>query len=347
MDLNMKRFLRSLDGEAVWPPPVWLMRQAGRYLPEYRAVRARVPDFVALCTNPELATEVTLQPIRRYGFDAAILFSDILMLPWALGHGLEFKEGEGPVLPKLRDEAAVAALDPSRVRDRVAPIMETVRRIRSGLVAEGFGDTALIGFAGAPFTVACYMIEGGGSKDFAAVRTMAYSQPATFQRLMDTLTEATIEYLSAQVVAGAEALMIFDSWAGVLSAPMFRAHVISPTTKIVSALRARHPGIKLIGFPRLAGVMVGEYAATGVDGVGIDTGSDIATAAAMLPAHMAVQGNLDPLSVVAGGAAMKAEAEGILDAMRGRPFIFNLGHGIVPQTPPEHVAALLEIVRAG
>jgi uroporphyrinogen decarboxylase len=347
MDLNMKRFLRSLDGEAVWPPPVWLMRQAGRYLPEYRAVRARVPDFVALCTNPELATEVTLQPIRRYGFDAAILFSDILMLPWALGHGLEFKEGEGPVLPKLRDEAAVAALDPSRVRERVAPIMETVRRIRSGLVAEGFGDTALIGFAGAPFTVACYMIEGGGSKDFAAVRTMAYSQPATFQRLMDTLTEATIEYLSAQVVAGAEALMIFDSWAGVLSASMFRAHVISPTTKIVSALRARHPGIKLIGFPRLAGVMVGEYAATGVDGVGIDTGSDIATAAAMLPAHMAVQGNLDPLSVVAGGAAMKAEAEGILDAMRGRPFIFNLGHGIVPQTPPEHVAALLEIVRAG
>jgi uroporphyrinogen decarboxylase len=347
MDLNMKRFLRSLDGEAVWPPPVWLMRQAGRYLPEYRAMRARVPDFVALCTNPELATEVTLQPIRRYGFDAAILFSDILMLPWALGHGLEFKEGEGPVLPKLRDEAAVAALDPSRVRDRVAPIMETVRRIRSGLVAEGFGDTALIGFAGAPFTVACYMIEGGGSKDFAAVRTMAYSQPATFQRLMDTLTEATIEYLSAQVVAGAEALMIFDSWAGVLSASMFRAHVISPTTKIVSALRARHPGIKLIGFPRLAGVMVGEYAATGVDGVGIDTGSDIATAAAMLPAHMAVQGNLDPLSVVAGGAAMKAEAEGILDAMRGRPFIFNLGHGIVPQTPPEHVAALLEIVRAG
>jgi uroporphyrinogen decarboxylase len=347
MDLNMKRFLRSLDGEAVWPPPVWLMRQAGRYLPEYRAVRARVPDFVALCTNPELATEVTLQPIRRYGFDAAILFSDILMLPWALGHGLEFKEGEGPVLPKLRDEAAVAALDPSRVRDRVAPIMETVRRIRSGLVAGGFGDTALIGFAGAPFTVACYMIEGGGSKDFAAVRTMAYSQPATFQRLMDTLTEATIEYLSAQVVAGAEALMIFDSWAGVLSASMFRAHVISPTTKIVSALRARHPGIKLIGFPRLAGVMVGEYAATGVDGVGIDTGSDIATAAAMLPAHMAVQGNLDPLSVVAGGAAMKAEAEGILDAMRGRPFIFNLGHGIVPQTPPEHVAALLEIVRAG
>ncbi len=343
----MKRFLRSLDGEAVWPPPVWLMRQAGRYLPEYRKVRASVPDFVALCTNPELATEVTLQPIRRYGFDAAILFSDILMLPWALGHGLEFKEGEGPVLPRLRDEAAVAALDPSRVNDRVAPIMETVRRIRAGLLAEGFGDTALIGFAGAPFTVACYMIEGGGSKDFANVRGMAYGQPALFQRLIDTLTDATIEYLSAQVVAGAEALMLFDSWAGVLSAPQFRAHVIAPAGRIVAALRARHPGVKLIGFPRLAGVMVGEYGATGVDGVGIDTGSDIGTAAEMLPGHVAVQGNLDPLAVVAGGAAMRTEAEAILDAMRGRPFIFNLGHGIVPQTPPEHVAALLEIVRAG
>lgn len=343
----MKRFLRSLDGEAVWPPPVWLMRQAGRYLPEYRKVRAGVPDFVALCTTPELAAEVTLQPIRRYGFDAAILFSDILMLPWALGHGLEFKEGEGPVLPKLRDEAAVAALNPARVTERVAPIMETVRRVRAGLITEGFGDTTLIGFAGAPFTVACYMIEGGGSKDFANVRGMAYAKPALFQRLMDVLTEATIEYLSAQVVAGAEALMLFDSWAGVLSASLFRAHVIAPATKIVAALRARHPGIKLIGFPRLAGVMAGEYAATGVDGVGIDTGSDIAKAAAMLPARMAVQGNLDPLAVVAGGAAMKAEASGILDAMRGRPFIFNLGHGIVPQTPPEHVAALLEIVRAG
>jgi len=343
----MKRLLRSLDGEAVWPPPVWLMRQAGRYLPEYRAVRARVPDFVALCLNPDLATEVTLQPIRRYGFDAAILFSDILMLPWALGHGLEFKEGEGPVLPPLRDEAAVGALDPSRLTERVVPIMETVRRIRAGLVAEGFGDTTLIGFAGAPFTVACYMIEGGGSKDFAAVRGMAYGQPKAFQRLMDTLTDATIEYLSAQVVAGAEALMLFDSWAGVLSANLFRQHVIAPAAKIVAALRARHPGVKLIGFPRLAGVMVGEYAATGVDGIGIDTGSDIAAAADMLPAHTAVQGNLDPLAVVAGGDAMRAEAEGILDAVRGRPFIFNLGHGIVPQTSPEHVVALLEIVRAG
>jgi uroporphyrinogen decarboxylase len=345
MDVMMKRLARTLNGEAVWPPPVWLMRQAGRYLPEYRAVRAGVKDFVALCTTPELAAEVTLQPIRRYGFDAAILFSDILMLPWALGHGLEFKEGEGPVLPKLRDQAGVAALDPSRVADRLAPIMETVRLVRTGLVAEGFGDTALIGFAGAPFTVACYMVEGGGSKDFAAVRGMAYAQPALFQRLMDVLTEATIAYLSAQVVAGAEVLMLFDSWAGVLSPSLFKAHCVAPARRIVAALKARHPGVPIIGFPRLAGVMTWDYAATGVDAIGVDTGSDIGAVAAMLPAGMAVQGNLDPLAVVAGGAAMATEASAILHAMRGRPFIFNLGHGIVPHTPPEHVAALLELVR--
>ena len=213
----MKRLLRTLNGEAVWPPPVWLMRQAGRYLPEYRAIRAGVKDFIALCTTPTLAAEVTLQPIRRYGFDASILFSDILMLPWALGHGLEYREGEGPVLPKLREAASVAALDPARVADRVEPIMETVRLVRAGLVTEGFADTTLIGFAGAPFTVACYMVEGGGSKDYAAVRGMAYARPDVFQRLMDVLTEASIEYLSAQASAGAEALMLFDYWAGVLS----------------------------------------------------------------------------------------------------------------------------------
>jgi uroporphyrinogen decarboxylase len=345
--MDMKKLLRTLSGEAVWPPPVWLMRQAGRYLPEYRAVRAQVPDFVALCTTPELAAEVTLQPIRRYGFDAAILFSDILMLPWALGHGLEFKEGEGPVLPKLRDAAAVAALDPARVADRVEPIMETVRRVRAGLVTEGFGQTTLIGFAGAPFTVACYMVEGGGSKDFAAVRAMAYAQPEVFQRLMDVLTDASVEYLSAQVVAGAEVLMLFDSWAGVLSPSLFRAHVVAPAKKIVAALKARHPGIPVIGFPRLAGIMSRDYAATGVDAVAVDTGSDIGAVAAMLPARMAVQGNLDPMALVAGGAALRAETASVLDAVRGRPAIFNLGHGIVPQTPPDHVSALLEQVRAG
>jgi uroporphyrinogen decarboxylase len=346
MDIKMKRLLRTLGGEAVWPPPVWLMRQAGRYLPEYRAVRAEVRDFVALCTTPKLAAEVTLQPIRRYGFDAAILFSDILMLPWALGHGLEFKEGEGPVLPRLRDAAGVAALDPAQVAGRVEPIMETVRLVRAGLVAEGFADTTLIGFAGAPFTVACYMVEGGGSKDFAAVRGMAYAQPELFQGLIDVLTGASIEYLSAQVAAGAEVLMLFDSWAGVLSPSLFRKHCVAPAARIVSALRARHPAVPVIGFPRLAGMMTREYAATGVAAVGVDTGSDIAAVASMLPTNVAVQGNLDPLAVVAGGSAMASEVAGILGAARGRPFIFNLGHGIVPQTPPDHVAALLELVRA-
>ncbi|HVY16374.1 MAG TPA: uroporphyrinogen decarboxylase [Rhodopila sp.] len=343
----MKRLLRSLNGEAVWPPPVWLMRQAGRYLPEYRAVRARVPDFVTLCTSPDLAAEVTLQPIRRYGFDAAILFSDILILPWALGHGLAFKEGEGPVLPRLRDAAGVAALDPRRLAEKTAPVMETVRRIRAGLRAEGFGNTALIGFAGAPFTVACYMVEGGGSKDFAAVRAMAYAEPDLFARLMDTLTEATIAYLSAQVEAGAEVLMLFDSWAGVLSPGLFRRHAAAPAQRIVSALKARHPDVPVIGFPRLAGILARDYAATGVDGIGIDTGSDIGAIAALLPPGLAVQGNLDPMALVAGGEALRTETRAILAAMKGRPFVFNLGHGIVPQTPPENVAALLELVRAG
>ena len=341
-----KPLLRALAGEEVWPPPMWLMRQAGRYLPEYRAVRAGVKDFVALCTTPELAAEVTLQPIRRYGFDAAILFSDILILPWALGHGLEFKEGEGPVLPKLRDAAGLAALDPARVADAVAPVMETVRRVRAGLAREGFGQTALIGFAGAPFTVACYMVEGGGSRDFAATRAMAYADPGLFGGLMDKLTEATIGYLSAQAEAGAEVLMLFDSWAGVLSPSLFRQHVVGPATRIVTELKRRHPGIPVIGFPRLAGLMVGEYAATGVNAIGMDTSMDLARAAALLPDGIAMQGNLDPMALVAGGDALLAEVDTVLHAMKGRPFIFNLGHGIVPQTPPEHVKTLVERVRA-
>ncbi len=337
-----------LAGEPVWPPPVWLMRQAGRYLPEYREIRARAGDFIALCTAPELAAEVTLQPIRRYGFDAAILFSDILMVPWALGHGLRFAEGEGPVLPRLCDAAAVDALDIGRMAREIAPILETVRRVRAGLAAEGFDRTALIGFAGSPFTVACYMVEGGGSKDFAATRRMAYAEPALFARLMDLLTEATIEYLAAQIEAGAETVMLFDSWAGVLSPSLFRAHVTAPTARIAAALRQRFPTIPVIGFPRLAGAMLAEYArATGVNAVAMDTATDPAQASRAVPGHVAVQGNLDPMALLAGGDALAAEAGSILAAVRGRPAIFNLGHGIVPQTPPEHVARLVELVRAG
>jgi uroporphyrinogen decarboxylase len=337
-----KPLLRALAGEPVWPPPLWLMRQAGRYLPEYRKVRAGAGSFIALCTSPELAAEVTLQPIRRYGFDAAILFSDILMLPWALGHGLDFREGEGPVLPKLRDAAGIEALDPARVPEAIAPILETVRRVRAALPEQ----VALIGFAGGPFTVACYMVEGGGSRDFAAVKGLAYGEPALFRRLIDLLTESSIAYLRAQASAGAEALMIFDSWAGLLSPALFAAFVTEPARRIVAALRESHPGVPIIGFPRLAGTMAPGYAAaSGVDGLGMDTATDPSVLAPLVPGRVALQGNLDPLAVLAGGASMEAEARGILAALKGRPAIFNLGHGIVPGTPPEHVARLVELVR--
>ena len=338
-----KTLLRALNGEAVWPPPMWLMRQAGRYLPEYRELRAKAGDFIALCTDPALAAEVTLQPIRRFGFDAAILFSDILMLPWALGHGLRFAEGEGPVLPRLRDQAGVEALDRGRLAEAIAPVLETVRRVRAALDAR----TALIGFAGGPFTVACYMIEGGGSKDFAATRQMAHEDPDLFGRLMQVLTEATIDYLLAQIGAGAEAVMLFDSWAGVLSPSLFRAHVTAPARRIVGALRLRYPEVPIIGFPRLAGVMLADYAVlAGVNGIGMDTAMDPGRAQWLVPKRTALQGNLDPMALLAGGRAMRDEASSILLAMRGRPFVFNLGHGIVPQTPPEHVSALVELVRA-
>ncbi len=342
-----KRLLRALTGEAVWPPPVWLMRQAGRYLPEYRAVRAKAKDFITLCTTPELATEVTLQPIRRYQLDAAILFSDILMVPWGLGQGLAFREGEGPVLPPLRDASEVAALDPSQLLDRVASILETVHRVRQELLAEGFGDTALIGFAGSPFTVACYMVEGGGSRDFAATRSMAFGDPALFAWLLEILADATVSYLSAQIEAGAEAVMLFDSWAGVLSPSQFRTHVMQTTRYIVGELGRRHPAVPVIGFPRLAGLLVGDYVReTGVHAVGLDTGMDLVLAKSLIQPQVAFQGNLDPMALLAGGAAMRIEATGILQAMRGWPFVFNLGHGIVPQTPPAHVAELVELVRA-
>lgn len=338
-----KPLLRVLNGEAVWPPPMWLMRQAGRYLPEYRELRGQAGDFISLCTTPALAAEVTLQPIRRYGFDAAILFSDILMLPWALGHGLAFKEGEGPVLPRLSTGQDVSALDPGRVMGAIAPILETVQRTKAGLD----DATTLIGFAGSPFTVACYMVEGGGSKDFARIRGMAHGEPALFASLIDVLVESTVEYLAAQIKAGADVVMLFDSWAGVLSPRLFAQHVIEPTRRIVAALRARHPDTPIIGFPRLAGVLVGAYAEqTGVNAVALDTGAELSVATGLVPAAVATQGNLDPLSVVAGGEAMAAEVRVVLEGARGRPHIFNLGHGIVPQTPPAHVAALVKQVRA-
>jgi uroporphyrinogen decarboxylase len=334
--------MRVLDGEAVWPPPVWLMRQAGRYLPEYKALRASTAGFVDLCLTPTKAAEVTLQPIRRFGFDAAILFSDILMLPYALGQGLSFVEGEGPMLPPIRDAAGLAALDPAQVEARIAPILETVGRVRAALGPE----TALIGFAGSPWTVVSYMVEGQGSRDFAEVRGLAYRDPALFAELVSMVTQSTITYLAAQIEAGADAVMLFDSWAGVLPPTQFRRYVIEPTRVIAAALRERFPAVPVIGFARLAGAMLAEYAAaTGVQAVGVDTSADPVQVARMVPSTTALQGNIDPLSVVAGGAAMAGEAQSVLDAWRGRPFIFNLGHGIVPHTPPEHVGALVRMLR--
>jgi uroporphyrinogen decarboxylase len=340
-----KKLLRALQGEPVWPPPLWLMRQAGRYLPEYRRLRAEAGDFIGLCTTPDLAIEATLQPIRRYGFDAAILFSDILMLPWALGHGLRFIEGEGPMLPPLQGAADIAALRPERVADAIAPILRTVTGVRRAL-ADRHPGSALIGFAGGPFTVACYMVEGGGSKDFMAIRRMAHEGPALLGQLMSLLTEATADFLAAQIEAGAEAVMLFDSWAGILPPSLFRAHVTGPTQLIIRVLRERFPDVPVIGFPRGAGVMLGDYGQlSGVSGVGMDTAMDPARAMWLVPSRTALQGNLDPMALAAGGPSMRREAQAILLAMRGRPFIFNLGHGVVPQTSPEHVADLVGLVR--
>lgn len=347
MENASKPLLRALTGEALWPPPFWLMRQAGRYLPEYRLLRAQAGDFISLCTSPDLAAEVTLQPLRRYGMDGAILFSDILMLPWAMGQPLRYAEGEGPLLEPIRDAEGLARLDPEGARARIAPILETVARVRAGLAQEA-PKAALIGFAGSPFTVACYMVEGRGGGEFVHARRMAYADPTLFGKLIRILVDGTVDYLVAQAEAGAEALMLFDSWAGLLSPAQFRRWSIEPTAAVVRGIRKVLPDIPLIGFPRLAGPLIVEYAQrTGVNTVAMDTGMDPRWAVAHLPEGIGLQGNLDPQALVAGGAAMEAEARSILAAMRGRPFVFNLGHGIVPPTPPEHVAALARVIRMG
>ena len=336
-----KLLLRALSGETLKTPPIWLMRQAGRYLPEYRATRTQAGSFLDLCYNPELAEEVTLQPIRRFGFDASILFSDILVVPDAMGRKVAFREGEGPVLEPLRHVDEIARLN-CDVTEHLAPVYETVRRLRKSLPAE----TALIGFAGAPWTVATYIVGGSGSQDQAAAKAWMYRAGDEFQQLIDKLVAATIEHLSAQVEAGAEVLQIFDTWAGSLPALYFHRFSIAPTKTIVAALRARFPDVPVIGFPRGAGALAMEYfLQTGIQGLSLDTAQSLSFAKEALQPIGCVQGNLDPLLLVAGGKAMRSAARHILGELRDRPFVFNLGHGIVPQTPPEHVAALVELVR--
>ena len=337
-----KRFLQALAGETLTPPPFWLMRQAGRYLPEYRATRAEAGSFLDLCYNPKLAVEVTLQPLRRYGFDAAILFSDILVVPDGLRQQVSFREGEGPVLAPIRSASDLDALDLSGLHDKLAPVYETVKGLSTAIPE----TTALIGFAGAPWTVATYMIEGGGSKDFSHAKRMTWGQPEVFARLMDLLVEATGRYLVRQIDNGAEAIQIFDTWAGALPETEFRKWVIEPARKLVERIRSERPGVPVIGFPRGAGMLYEEYVReTGVDGVSLDTSVPLDWAAEKLQKHCTVQGNLDPILVVAGGEAMDHAIDRILKTLGKGPFIFNLGHGIIPPTPPENVARLAERIK--
>ncbi|WP_139247921.1 uroporphyrinogen decarboxylase [Hyphomicrobium sp. CS1GBMeth3] len=340
-----RRFLAPFRGDVLDVPPIWLMRQAGRYLPEYRATRAEAGDFLSLCYTPKLAAEVTLQPIRRYGFDAAILFSDILVVPDALGQRVRFVEGEGPRLDPIRSVDGLAQLDVAKAVGKFDIVAETVARLRQDLPRE----TALIGFCGAPWTVATYMVQGQGSADQAEARLWAYRDPEGFQALIDVLIAASVDYLDRQVKAGADCLQIFDTWAGSLPDDEFDRWVVAPTRAIREAIGDLHPDIPVIGFPRGAGATAVWYVTeTGVDGVGCDTATPpFVMSEAFDEEDVVVQGNLDPLLLVAGGARLDERVDEILDLMRNKRFIFNLGHGIVPQTPPENVARLVARVRGG
>lgn len=334
--------LRVLAGETVFPPPVWLMRQAGRYLPEYRATRAKAGSFLDLCFNPDMAAEVTLQPIRRFGFDAAILFSDILVVPYALGRDLRFEEGRGPLLTPL-EVADVERLDASRFHEILAPVYETVRRLRRELPAE----TTLLGFCGAPWTVATYMIAGHGTPDQAPARLFSFRHPEAFSALLMRLADLSADYLGRQIDAGADAVQIFDSWAGVLDEASFEAHCVKPVARIVSQLRARHPDVPIIGFPRGAGALYEGYRRrTGVTALGLDWSVPLSQAK-RLQGEGPVQGNLDPLRLVAGGRALSEGVDGILQTLGDGPLIFNLGHGITPEAPVEHVADMMGRIRGG
>jgi uroporphyrinogen decarboxylase len=335
------KILRVLSGSVVEPPPIWIMRQAGRYLPEYRETRKRAGSFLDLCLTPELAAEVTLQPIRRFDFDAAILFSDILVIPHALGQPVTFEEGIGPVLQPL--PANFNQLDLAAAGERLAPVAETVRLVRGTLP----DDKALIGFCGAPWTVATYMIGGRGGDEQFAARRMALSEPEKLQRLIDLLVEASARYLVSQARSGADVVKIFDTWAGVLDDEGFERWCVRPIKAIVEQVRREVPAVPIIAFPRGASARLRHFAKeTGVDAVAVDWMTPMPVAREMLPEPVALQGNLDPLRLVAGGSALDDGIETILKAMRGRRHIFNLGHGITPDTPIRHVEHMIRKVRA-
>jgi uroporphyrinogen decarboxylase len=337
---KFKPLLATLRGERQAVPPIWLMRQAGRYLPEYRALRADKGGFLELVNDSDAAAEVTLQPIKRFGFDGAILFSDILVIPYALGQDLWFEEGEGPRLaPKLMDHA-LASL--SKAPERLSPVYGTVSRVAAQLDA----GTTFMGFAGSPWTVATYMIAGRGSKEQAEARRYAYRDEQAFAEIIDAIAAMTVDYLSGQIEAGVDAVQLFDSWSGSLSPAQFERWVIAPTIQIVTALRQRHPDTPIIGFPKGAGGKLLAYAReTKVDALGLDETVDPVWANANLPAELPVQGNLDPLALIAGGVMLDNAVARILSAFPERPHVFNLGHGILPDTPIAHVEALLVKVR--
>jgi uroporphyrinogen decarboxylase len=338
---HTKSLLRAFAGETLARPPWWLMRQAGRYLPEYRELRTKAQDFVELCRTPALAAELTLQPVRRFGMDGAIVFSDILMLPYALGQRLAFHEGEGPVLDPITDDTGLAGLDLNRVIPNLEPVLETVHRVCS----EVGPQTAVIGFAGSPWTVATYMVEGGGSRDFRKVKSWAYRDPNGFAGLIELLTEGTVAYLAGQIEAGAEVVQLFDSWAGILPESAFVRWVIEPTRRIVSALRGRFADCPVIGFPRGAGTLYERYLCeTGVTGISIDTAVPAGYACERLQPYGTVQGNLDPVLLIAGGAALENAVRELCRVLCHGPYVFNLGHGVLPETPLENVGALARML---
>lgn len=337
-----KKLLNVLRGDQEAIPPMWLMRQAGRYLPEYRELRAQKGGFLELAYDSEAATEITIQPIRRFGFDAAILFSDILVIPHAMGQDLWFETGEGPRLAPRLAQSALEDFIPAP--ERLQPVLDTVRKVSDSLPPE----TTFLGFAGSPWTVATYMVHGQGSKDQSEARRMAHVEPERFSALVEAIITATVDYLAGQIEAGVDAVQLFDSWAGSLSPAQFEKWVIVPNAEIVRRLKARHPDAPIIGFPKGAGGKLAAYAeGTGVDALGLDETVDPHWANRQLPRDLPVQGNLDPLALIAGGSDLTSAVDNILSAFTDRPHVFNLGHGILPDTPIEHVQKLLTLVRKG
>lgn len=340
--LGKTAFMRVLNGEGIWPPPIWMMRQAGRYLPEYRETRKKAGSFLDLCYNPELAVEVTLQPIQRFGFDAAILFSDILVVPHALGRDLRFEENRGPLMTPIT-AAEIAQLEASDFHERLAPVYETVRQLAASLPA----NVPLLGFCGAPWTVATYMIAGHGTPDQAPARLFGMREPAAFGQLLDTLADVSADYLLRQVQAGADAVQIFDSWSGVLDDACFEDWCIRPVRRMTERLAKAGCTVPVIGFPKGAGARYASYREkTGVNVLGLDWSMPLPEVR-KLQAHGAVQGNLDPLRLIAGGAALEKGVSQILETLHGGPLIFNLGHGITPDTPIANVEAMVARVRKG